>query len=137
MMRQDSEEMKLAELAERSQTPARTIRLYISMGLLPGPLRSGRNAAYGAEHLEQLARIRAMQREGMTLSQLRRRLDVGDDEDAEIASLSWRHYAVAPDVQVMVREDMAPWRARALRRALAQFSREMNAVNTTKERKDE
>ncbi len=136
-MRQDSREMKLAELSERSKTPARTIRLYISMGLLPGPLRPGRNAAYGPEHLARLAQIRAMQREGMTLSQVRRRLAGGDDEKTENASTSWRHYVVAPDVQVMVHEEMAPWRARAVRRALAQFSREMNAAETTKERNDE
>ena len=136
-MRQDSREMKLSELAERSETPARTIRLYISMALLPGALRPGRNAAYGPEHLERLAQIRALQREGLTLSQVRRRLDAREDEEPEIASTSWRHYVVAPDVRVMVHEDLAPWRARALRRALAQFSREMNAAETTKERNDE
>jgi len=34
-MQHNTEEMKLATLAARSETPARTIRLYISLGLLP------------------------------------------------------------------------------------------------------
>jgi DNA-binding transcriptional MerR regulator len=130
-------EMKLSELAARSKTPARTIRLYISLGLLHGPLRPGRNAAYGPEHLERLARIRALQQSGMTLSQAREALEEGDGGAPLPPSESWRRYDLAPDVQVVVREDIAPWRARALRQAIQQFSRWVNTAEETKEQQDE
>ncbi len=136
-MRDILEEMKLSELAVRSETPARTIRLYISLGLLPGPLRPGRNAAYSPEHLERLARIRTLQHSGLTLSQVREALQE-DFHDAKMPpSESWRHYVLAPDVQVMVRENVTPWRARALRLAIQQFICWVNTADETKERKDE
>lgn len=136
-MNNNPQEWKLSELAKRSNTPARTIRLYISMGLLPGPLRPGRNAAYGMEHLERLERIRTLQREGLTLSQVRETLTPESAGDTPaVPSSSWRHFMPASDVQVLIREDIAPWRARALRQALQQFSRLVNADDETKEQQD-
>lgn len=129
-------EMKLSELAAVSDTPARTIRLYISRGLLPGPLRPGRNAAYGPEHLERLDRIRSLQREGLTLSQVREVLEGGAETPVMPPAASWRHYRLAPDVQVLIQEDIAPWRARALRLAIQQFAYWVNAAEDTKERHD-
>ncbi len=134
----NEKEIKLTTLAARSETPARTIRLYISMGLLPGPLRPGRNAAYGPEHLEGLKRIRALQRAGLTLSQVRTAL--APEKTCEIPEPSsglWRQYWLAPDVQVSIREDIAPWRTHALRQALQQFNRLVNAAEQTKEQEDE
>ena len=49
--------MLLAELAEKAGLPGRTIRFYIARGLLPGPLKAGRGAAYGQEHLDRLREI--------------------------------------------------------------------------------
>ena len=49
---------------------------------------------------------------------------------------AWRHYALAPDVQVLVQEDIAPWRARALRLAIQQFACWVNAAEDTQERQD-
>ena len=135
-MKKATAEMKLSDLAALSDTPARTIRLYISRGLLPGPLRSGRNAAYGQEHLERLKRIRALQREGLTLSQVHEVLEGGSETPVMPPGAAWRHYALAPDVQVLVQEDIAPWRARALRLAIQQFACWVNAAEDTKERQD-
>mgnify|MGYP001228172367 CR=1 FL=1 len=136
-MQHNTEEMKLATLAARSETPARTIRLYISLGLLPGPLRAGRNAAYGPEHLERLARIRALQQTGLTLTQVRQALE----EEAGAAPLppavSWQQYSVAPDVQILIREDIAPWRARVLRLAIQQFICWVSPATATKEQEHE
>lgn len=99
--------------------PARTIRLYISRGLLPGPLRSGRKAAYGAEHLEALAEIRRLQKQGLTLAEIRqRRLGEADSSDLP-APVRWSSYAVAPDVVVMMREDVGGWRLRQVRNTLS------------------
>ena len=130
-------EIKLSELAARSATPARTIRLYISLGLLPGPLRSGRNAAYGPEHLERLERIRALQQTGLTLTQVRQALEVDSEAVSLPRAVSWQHYAVAPDVQILIREDIAPWRARVLRLAIQQFICRVDPATETKEQEHE
>jgi hypothetical protein len=47
----------LAELAEDSGVPARTIRYYIARGVLPRPVVAGRGALYAKKHLERLGRI--------------------------------------------------------------------------------
>ncbi|OQB43656.1 MAG: hypothetical protein BWY09_00057 [Candidatus Hydrogenedentes bacterium ADurb.Bin179] len=137
-MKQDNdEEMKLSTLAARSETPARTIRLYISLGLLSGPLRSGRNAAYGPEHLERLTRIRALQQTGLTLTQVRQALEENSGTAPLPQAVSWQQYTVAPDVQILIREDIAPWRARVLRLALQQFICWVNPATATKEQEHE
>ena len=59
-------ELSLAELAERSGTPGRTIRFYIARGLLAGPFKAGRGASYGEAHLARLAEIREWQEKGLT-----------------------------------------------------------------------
>lgn len=121
------QEMRLAELAERSGVPARTIRLYISEGLLPGPLRAGRNAAYGPEHLRRLGEIRALQRRGLTLSQARRALEgAGAEASPAPEGAVWRELNIAPGVRVSVKEGLGPRRLRALRRAIEEFSRLVN-----------
>lgn len=112
-------EMNLAALAARSGVPGRTIRLYIAQGLLPGPLRAGRNAAYGAAHLETLARIKALQRRGLTLSQVRHALLEAGEAPELPEPEAWRHYVLAPDVEVRVKEGTSPWRAKLIREAIA------------------
>lgn len=112
-------EMSLLELAEASGVPARTIRLYIARGLVAGPLRAGRGAAYGPEHLATLRRIRDLQKEGLTLAQIRQAL-AGTKLPEEVPPpTAWWSYQVAPDLVVNVRGDAHPWRIRQIRSALA------------------
>ena len=65
----------LAELAERADVSARTVRYYIQQGLLPAPESRGPGAHYGEEHLDRLRLIRRMQREHLPLAEIRRRLE--------------------------------------------------------------
>jgi DNA-binding transcriptional MerR regulator len=51
--------MTLAELADASGIPPRTVRFYIARGLLEGPEVAGRGATYGPGHLERLQKIRS------------------------------------------------------------------------------
>ena len=51
-----------------------TIRFYQKRRLLPPPRREGRIAWYGAEHVDRLARIRELQRQGFSLAVIRRLL---------------------------------------------------------------
>lgn len=55
------------QLADHSGIPARTIRYYHSLGLLPKPERAGKAVVYGDEHLERLRGIVAMQARGLRL----------------------------------------------------------------------
>src|SRR5512136_170226 len=65
-----AQEYPLRELAQEAGVPERTIRFYISRGLVDPPLRGGRGAAYGEKHKEQLESIRKLQAKGMMLSQI-------------------------------------------------------------------
>ena len=125
----------LAELAEAAGLPARTIRFYITRGLLSGPLKSGRSAAYTAEHLARLNRIKRLQAEGRTLTDIARTLGGGSGESAPSATAWWQH-AIADDVMVWVRADAAPWRIKQVRTALDGFARQVAPANdeTGKER---
>jgi DNA-binding transcriptional MerR regulator len=116
-------EYKLDELAELSGFPGRTIRLYITEGLLPGPLRVGPRAAYGAAHLERLRLIRRLQSEGLTLSAIRRRLVEPSQRDGMLPGPALvERYQLADDVTVELRPGMAPWRRREVLEALEQFT---------------
>jgi len=114
-------EMKLSELAERSGVPARTIRLYITQGMLPRPLRAGRDAAYGEEHLARLQTIRALQREGLTLAAIRARLG-GEEQPQSRPKATWQSQLIAPDVMVMVRDDITPRRRKRIADALNELA---------------
>lgn len=117
--------MRLVELAALASVPPRTVRLYIARGLLPGPRRAGRNAEYGDEHLEALQKIRAWQEEGLTLTQIHNKLaGTGGQEDLSEPSGLWQ-YAIAPDVTVLVRHGLAPWRHRQIRNAMVRMREEL------------
>ncbi|WP_307817668.1 MerR family transcriptional regulator [Nocardia acididurans] len=59
------------QLAEMSGVPARTIRYYHSLGVLPKAGRAGKEAVYTGEHLDRLRDIAAMQARGLRLDAIR------------------------------------------------------------------
>ncbi len=117
--------MRLIELAEAAGLPPRTVRLYIARGLLPGPLRAGRNAAYGREHLETLRKIRAWQEKGLTLVQIRNALLERENREALPEPGGLWQYQIAPEVTVLVRHDIPPWRQRQIRLAMQRMQEEL------------
>jgi DNA-binding transcriptional MerR regulator len=68
-------EVRVEEVARRADVSVDTIRFYQKRGLLPSPRREGRIAWYGPAHLERLARIKELQRDGFSLAVIRRLLD--------------------------------------------------------------
>lgn len=56
------------EVAERTGVTVRTIRYYQSEGLLPAPVRHGREVRYNEEHLARLELITRLQERGLRLS---------------------------------------------------------------------
>ncbi len=75
--------MRVEELARRADVSVDTIRFYQKRRLLPAPDRAGRVAWYGEEHVERLARIRDLQRQGFSLT-LIRRLVAGELDAADV-----------------------------------------------------
>ena len=125
MAEQQKNGVKLAELAKQTGFSPRTIRLYITRSLLPGPLRRGRGAVYGQDHLQRLQKIRELQADGLTLKDIARQLDPGSPRPATPAPAACWQYAVSADVQVTVRADVSPWRKRRIDKALACLAAEL------------
>lgn len=65
----------IEELAERTGLSIRTIRFYISEGLLPSPQARGRNAGYVQEALDRLILIQRLKDAHLPLKEIRAQLD--------------------------------------------------------------
>jgi DNA-binding transcriptional MerR regulator len=66
---------RVEQLAAAAKVRVDTLRFYQARGLLPAPRREGRAAIYVDAHLERLRRIRSLQQQGFTLSQIQRVLE--------------------------------------------------------------
>jgi DNA-binding transcriptional MerR regulator len=130
--------MTLQELSESVGVPARTIRFYIARGMLAGPLKAGRGADYGPEHVQSLERIKQLQAEGRTLVEISRLLEPSPPMAYLDAPAAWWQYAIDGDVTVSVRADASPWRMRRIRMALEEFARAVKQYpDATEERNPE
>lgn len=63
--------MKIGEVAERTKTPATTIRYYERIGLLPEPQRVSGQRVYEEDVLEDLEAIAMAQDLGFTLDEIK------------------------------------------------------------------
>jgi DNA-binding transcriptional MerR regulator len=61
------EQYTIDDLAARTGMPTRRIRYYQTEGVLPPPVRTGRNATYGPDHLRRLELIAELHRHGLRL----------------------------------------------------------------------
>jgi DNA-binding transcriptional MerR regulator len=128
--------MTLQELSETAGVPSRTIRYYIARGILAGPQKAGRGAAYGSEHIERLERIKQMQSEGKSLMEITRLVDDAPPAVLVDAPAAWWQYAINADVVVSARADAAPWRMRQIRAALEAFARALKEDNDGEEERN-
>jgi DNA-binding transcriptional MerR regulator len=128
-----ADEMTLAELAEASGLAARTIRFYIARGLLDGPVKAGRGAAYTEEHLARLEKIKKLQAQGRMLSEIGRSLAGGTTPERYAAApTAWWRHAIADDVVVLTRSDVSPWRTRQIREAIDELARSLQPAGDEK-----
>jgi DNA-binding transcriptional MerR regulator len=74
-------ELTVEELADRAGVSVRTVRFYISEGLLPGPGTRGRQAAYGEDHLLRLRLIRRLADRRVPLAEIKAQLERLSPED--------------------------------------------------------
>lgn len=102
----------IAELEEQTGFPSRTIRFYVSKGLLPPAHGRGPTSTYDLSHLLRLRAIQRRRAEGVTLEEIKAELD--DLSDPQIAALlevrtdpvedRWRRIMLHDDIEVHVRE---------------------------------
>jgi DNA-binding transcriptional MerR regulator len=102
----------MADLEAETGLPARTIRYYITQGLLPAARGRGVGATYGPTHLLRLKAIGLLKKDNTPLEQIRQRLQ--DMRDAELAAMlevetappedRWRRVHLHPDLELHVRE---------------------------------
>lgn len=123
------------ELAAATGTTVRTTRYYASLGLLPAPLRRGRVAFYGEQHLARLELIRALQEHGFTLAAIERYLaDLPMSTSAEDLAVqralltAWKPAAQGDPVS---REELQQRAGRPLSDADVEWLRRAGAVQRT------
>ncbi len=119
--------LTIDELALATGLTVRTTRYYASLGLLPVPLRRGRMAYYGPEHLGRLQLIRTLQEQGYTLAAIERHLATVP-MDSTIEEIAVQRALIAAwhtgPVQTMGRAELEELAGRALsERDLADLAR--------------
>lgn len=102
----------LAELEDLTSMKGRTIRYYITQGLLPPAYGRGPSATYDQDHLLRLQAINQMKDQRQPLKDIKEYLEqlTTDDlammmnapDQPEVAM--WRHYQLHPDFQIVVRD---------------------------------
>ena len=78
---------EIADLARLSGLSVDTIRFYQSRGILMYPTRQGRKAYYGPEHLERITKIRSLQDRGLSLREIKDRLEREAGDLATVTAL--------------------------------------------------
>jgi DNA-binding transcriptional MerR regulator len=124
-----SDSLTLAELSDQSGIPARTIRFYIARGLLDGPVKAGRGAAYTSDHLARLEKIKSLQAEGRMLSEIVHLLSAGPAPETSPPPTAWWQHVIHDDVVVLVRGDVSPWRTKQIRAAIDNLAAQLAAPN--------
>jgi len=106
---------EITELEEETGIPARTIRYYISRGLLAPAYGRGPSATYDLGHLLRLRLITRYKQERRPLDEIRERLGEMSDADVEAAlgmqvtppTDTWRRIMLHPDIELHVRNPPA------------------------------
>jgi DNA-binding transcriptional MerR regulator len=102
----------IADLERETEISARTIRYYVSEGMLPPAYGRGPTATYDLGHLMRLQMIGQLKREGLSLGEIRTRLEtMTDDEIAGLLRIQtrppedrWRRVTLHPNLELHVRE---------------------------------
>jgi DNA-binding transcriptional MerR regulator len=115
-MMRDREEFSIADVQDLTGVSGRTIRYYVSQGLIPPAHGRGPSAKYDRGHLVRLNAIQRMKSERLALDEIKSRLD--GLSDRQIATLvesdvrpsgeNWRRIALHPDIELHVRHRPMP-----------------------------
>ncbi len=112
----DPHRYSMVDLERETGVPARTIRYYISEGLLPPAHGRGPGATYDLGHLLRLKMIQRLKAEHLPLDEIKRRLgDLADEDIEQMLAIQtrpaedrWRRIQLHPDIELHVREHGDP-----------------------------
>ena len=76
-----AEEYLIGELAKKAGVSVRTIRFYISEGLLPSPQSRGRYTVYDEEYLRRIALIKRLKEAFLPIKEIRTMLESKPEEE--------------------------------------------------------
>ncbi|MGD9713217.1 MAG: MerR family transcriptional regulator [Thermomicrobiales bacterium] len=102
----------MSDLERETGVNGRTIRYYISEGLLPPAYGRGPGATYDIGHLARLQMIQTMKHSHLPLADIRQRLnDLSDNEILALLNIqtapsedTWRRIELHPDIELHVRQ---------------------------------
>lgn len=108
----DSPHYSIADLERETGFPNRTIRFYVSQGMLTPAHGRGPTATYDKDHLLRLKLIRELKNEFQPLETIKQELSKLSTSDLEAhfaitsqpVEASWRRVTVRPDLEVHIRE---------------------------------
>jgi DNA-binding transcriptional MerR regulator len=112
----------LADLVESSGLPERTVRNFITEGLVPPALGRGRSRYYTTDHLQRLELVARLRAERLSFDEIRDRLSA-PDTTATPEGETWQRLTLHPDLELLVRDD-ASESVQALARELALQARQ-------------
>ena len=102
-------EYSLTDLAKLADVTPRTVRFYISQGLLPSPEQQGPRTTYTDEHLERLLAIKRLQAAHLPLADIRRQLQATPPREfARLAEATAQDQSTAVDYihQILARRPL-------------------------------
>jgi DNA-binding transcriptional MerR regulator len=102
----------IADLEHETGVSARTIRYYISEGLLQPAYGRGPSATYDADHLLRLRMIQQLKDERLPLADIKERISQLTPDDIAVMlkvqmapqAESWRLFSLHPDLTIAVRD---------------------------------
>ena len=113
----------ITELADLAGVTPRTVRYYLSQGLLPSAGQTGPGTRYSESHLARLRVIRGLQAEHLPLAEIRKRLS--DVDDDEVVTLAEQGATPPPTdsaldyVRSILRETQAPYGPARMRASMS------------------
>ncbi len=121
-MHQVEPRFSLADLVESSGLPERTVRGFITEGLVPPALGRGRSRYYTTDHVQRLELVARLRAERLSFDEIRERLSTSDPTAAPEGE-TWQRLTLHPDLELLVRDD-ASESVQALARELALQARQ-------------
>jgi DNA-binding transcriptional MerR regulator len=102
----------LADLERESGASGRTIRYYISLGLLQPAYGRGKQATYDSDHLLRLRLIQQLKDDRLPLNDIREKLaQLSSDDVARVLQVQlqppadlWKRYSLHPDLEIVIRD---------------------------------
>lgn len=142
-------------MAEEAGVSRRTIRYYVSEGLLPPPEKKGRYARYGSGCIDRLRLIDRLKHAYWPLARIRARISVltdtqvseelakeefagvdakppveGRSRNSDVAGVTaesqWHRYVLEEGVELHILRPLHPWRERIVHRLVADLRSHLN-----------